>query len=126
MVDGPLASDKAVSGPAAVTKRSVSLVAGDAFTGALARDPGEAPGSYAITLGSLSAGSNYKLTFIPGTFSIVAPPEPESPALPAAGAVPPLRSLPLPSQFASMGPSQPTITIAEKALCTNEGDCAQR
>jgi phosphotransacetylase len=30
LVDGPLAIDKAVSGPAAVTKRIVSLVAGDA------------------------------------------------------------------------------------------------
>ncbi|MES2444002.1 MAG: YDG domain-containing protein [Pseudomonadota bacterium] len=47
-----------------------SLVSGDAFSGALTRAAGEAPGSYAITQGTLTAGSNYKLTFQAGTLLI--------------------------------------------------------
>ena len=47
-----------------------SLVGTDAFSGSLARDPGEAVGPYAIKLGTLTAGSNYALTFVPATFNI--------------------------------------------------------
>lgn len=36
----------------------------DALTGAVVRNPGENVGSYAITRGTLSAGTNYTLTFI--------------------------------------------------------------
>ena len=48
--------------------------AGAAFTGALSREVGEVVGSYAITLGTLSAGSNYSLTFVSSTFNITAKP----------------------------------------------------
>ena len=49
---------------------SGDLVTGDAFTGDLTRDAGEASGVYAITQGTLTAGSNYNLTFIEGTLTI--------------------------------------------------------
>ena len=39
-----------------------ALESGDGFTGALGRAVGENVGSYAITLGNLSAGSNYALS----------------------------------------------------------------
>ena len=40
------------------------------FSGLLSRDLGEAIGQYAITIGTLSAGDNYEITFIPATFTI--------------------------------------------------------
>ena len=40
------------------------------FTGSLGRVAGEEMGSYPIYLGSLSAGSNFTITFIPSTFTI--------------------------------------------------------
>ncbi|WP_375586418.1 MBG domain-containing protein [Cyclobacterium xiamenense] len=40
------------------------------FTGALSREPGEDVGSYALTLGDLSAGGNYALDFTPAAFGI--------------------------------------------------------
>jgi len=48
------------------TYTSEGLEAGDGFTGALGREAGTSIGSYAITLGTLSAGSNYDLSFISG------------------------------------------------------------
>src|SRR6185312_6815159 len=47
-----------------------TLADGDAFTGALVRQAGESVGSYAITAGSLSLGSNYSLTVQPAPFAI--------------------------------------------------------
>jgi hypothetical protein len=46
-------------------------VTGDSFSGSLTRDPGEAVGPYAIKQGTLTAGSNYTLTFTNGTLSIL-------------------------------------------------------
>lgn len=46
------------------------LVAGDAFAGGLARDPGEVPGGYGITRGTLGLSTNYDLTFTGATFTI--------------------------------------------------------
>ena len=43
-----------------------ALFSGDSFTGALARAEGSNVGTYAITQGTLSAGSNYTLNFTPG------------------------------------------------------------
>ncbi|HET7488444.1 MAG TPA: MBG domain-containing protein, partial [Acidimicrobiales bacterium] len=40
-------------------------------TGALSRNAGEDVGTYAITLGNLSAGSNYALDLVPADFTIV-------------------------------------------------------
>ncbi|MDM8162259.1 MBG domain-containing protein, partial [Labilibaculum sp. K2S] len=49
---------------------SASLETGDSFSGALSRATGENVGSYAIGQGTLSAGSNYDLTFVSKDFSI--------------------------------------------------------
>lgn len=46
------------------------LVLGDSFNGSLSRIAGENVGSYAITIGSLSAGSNYNLILSPKNFVI--------------------------------------------------------
>jgi hypothetical protein len=46
------------------------LVFDDQISGALTREDGVAPGIYAILQGSLTAGSNYALTFEPGTLTI--------------------------------------------------------
>ena len=47
-----------------------SLVQGESLTGSLTRDPGEAPGNYAIGQGTLDAGTNYQLTFVGSTLTI--------------------------------------------------------
>ncbi|MDD3686717.1 MAG: MBG domain-containing protein, partial [Bacteroidales bacterium] len=47
-----------------------TLETGDSFTGAISRDAGEDVGNYAITLGTLSAGSNYTLGFTSAQFQI--------------------------------------------------------
>ena len=52
------------------TYQPVSLLGTDVFTGSLSRFPGEAPGDYPMTLGSLSAGSNYTLNFTTANFKI--------------------------------------------------------
>lgn len=55
------------------------LVGQDRLSGSLTRDPGEAPGSYAIRQGSLAASANYEMSFSGGTLTIG-----EKPALPVA------------------------------------------
>ena len=52
------------------TITSGNLVSGDNFTGTLSRDAGEVKGSYAISQGTLSAGTNYNLNFVSSNFSI--------------------------------------------------------
>ena len=47
-----------------------NLVDGDNFTGALSRETGEVTGPYNIQIGTLSAGNNYTITFVPDTFII--------------------------------------------------------
>ena len=49
-----------------------SLVAGDAFTGALTRDAGENVGVYVISQGTLALSSNYSLSFNGASLSITA------------------------------------------------------
>jgi hypothetical protein len=49
-----------------------NLVTGNDLTGALTRESGETVGTYAILQGTLTAGSNYNLTFVPGTLTIEA------------------------------------------------------
>jgi PKD repeat protein len=53
-----------------------SLVAGDLFSGALSRAPGEGVGDYAILTGSLTAGDNYALTLAPGGIFTILPEPP--------------------------------------------------
>ena len=59
------------------------LVGTDQLTGALARETGEAAGTYAIGQGTLSAGDNYTIKFTGATFTIKAkqtpPEEPTNP-----------------------------------------------
>lgn len=49
---------------------SGTLLNGDRFSGTLGRTAGENVGNYAITLGSLSAGSNYSITLVSSPFAI--------------------------------------------------------
>jgi hypothetical protein len=51
-----------------------TLVTGDALTGAISRDAGENVGLYGITQGTLSAGTNYEITFVGGIMEITARP----------------------------------------------------
>lgn len=51
---------------------SGDLVGGDTLSGSLSRDPGEAVGTYAITAGTISGGSNYNVTVIGGSLEITA------------------------------------------------------
>ena len=53
---------------------SGSLEPGDSLSGSLTRDPGQDVGTYDITQGALSAGSNYDLTFVAGELSITPKP----------------------------------------------------
>ncbi len=54
----------------ALTYTYKGLVDGDKITGALTRDAGEAAGSYAIKLGTLTAGTNYAITFTGANLTI--------------------------------------------------------
>ena len=65
------AASKVIGGSdPALTYTQEGLVGGDALTGALVRDAGETVGTYAIRQGTLSAGSNYTLTFTEGVFTV--------------------------------------------------------
>ncbi len=66
------AKSKAVDAadPAFTYTFTPALGAGDTFSGALTRDPGETPGQYAITQGTLSAGSNYAITYVGANLTI--------------------------------------------------------
>jgi hypothetical protein len=57
------------------TYTSMGLLGGDSMTGGLIRTPGEAPGVYAISLGTLSVvdASNYVITFVGSTLTIQSP-----------------------------------------------------
>lgn len=48
----------------------------DVFSGALTRDEGEAAGTYTIKLGTLSAGTNYTITYTSATLTIEEEPSP--------------------------------------------------
>jgi hypothetical protein len=55
----------------ALTFTSSPLDGTDTFSGALSRAPGEAPGSYVITLGTLATGPDYDVTLAPSTVNFV-------------------------------------------------------
>lgn len=63
----------AVDSPLSWHVESGKLFGSDSIEGSLARDKGEQQGTYAITKGSLTAGSNYDLTVKPGQFVISKP-----------------------------------------------------
>jgi len=54
----------------AYTLTNGSIIAGDSITGALTRTSGETAGNYPIEIGTLTAGDNYDITFIPADFII--------------------------------------------------------
>jgi hypothetical protein len=54
----------------AFTLTSGALVIGDGFTGSLVRAAGENVGAYAIARGTLTAGSNYALSFVGASLTI--------------------------------------------------------
>ena len=53
---------------------SEPLILGDSFSGALNRAAGESVGSYSIGQGTLTAGTNYAITFVTSNFTITAKP----------------------------------------------------
>ncbi|GEM_PF-7048667 len=58
------------SGDPALTYTSDPLISGDLFSGAPARTAGETVGFYAINQGTLDAGPNYAVTFVPANFQV--------------------------------------------------------
>lgn len=91
------------------TVGGLGLVGGDTLTGALSTlaTSGSAPGSYAITQGTLAASANYTVTYTDGTLTITAsPPTPTPTAFPASTVVE------LPS----------VMTFAQPAGTTTDGD----
>ena len=60
------------SDPALTYTLTGTLETGDSFSGALGRAPGDtiAGGPYAINQGTLTAGSNYSITFVPANFTV--------------------------------------------------------
>lgn len=92
------------SDPTLTFTSNPALESGDSFTGALGRAAGEDVGTYAITLGTLSAGSNYSLS-LGGTVTFAVTPKPVA-IMPDAG------------QSKVFGASDPTLTF------TNDGGLA--
>ena len=56
----------------ALTYSSSGLVGSDAISGGLTRDSGDSVGTYAITQGTLDAGSNYAISFTSANLSVTA------------------------------------------------------
>jgi len=98
------------------TLTSGSLVSGDAFSGNVARDTGENPGTYAIKIGTLGAGDNYTITFTPGTFTINLP-------LGSEGLQPALKAQPLPSQIGTGSSSGSSVNLDTSAVCGDDKNC---
>src|SRR6202011_4667262 len=63
---------KGASDPA-FTYTADALIGSDSYSGVLSRNTGEGAGSYAITIGSLTAGSNYSINFTTANFVITGP-----------------------------------------------------
>jgi hypothetical protein len=64
-------SNSSATDPVFTYSVSPALVGTDAFTGTLSRVAGEIVGVYAIATGTLSAGTNYAMTFNSNNFTIV-------------------------------------------------------
>jgi filamentous hemagglutinin family protein len=80
----------AADGPLGWSLSTGTLYGSDSIDGALSRAAGEDAGTYAIGKGTLSAGSNYSLSVIPGSFVITAAPvTPVIPVIPVTPVTPP-------------------------------------
>lgn len=92
-----------------------SLYGSDTVNGNLVRDAGETHGIYGINKGTLSAGSNYDLTVVPGSFEITkAPTVPVDPTPPVV--VPPVVVPPVVVPPVVVNPKPPVVTEETKAL----------
>ena len=96
------------------TVSGAGLVAGDSLTGVLEREAGTEAGDYAITQGSLTAGSNYAIDFTPGVLKIEG--APVANVAPAGQNA--LRALPLPSEGKSR--TNTVLVIDADSLCPAE------
>ena len=67
-------NDDPITNPIFVYTFDPVLISPDVFSGNLSRVAGEDVNTYAYTIGTLSAGSNYALTLVPGTFEITQKP----------------------------------------------------
>ncbi len=67
----PITKERLAVDPTLTYTGTSSLEVGDSFTGALTRAAGETTGVYAITQGTLTAGTNYTITFTGANFTIV-------------------------------------------------------
>lgn len=72
---------------------SGQLFGSDAFTGALTRASGETSGVYAIMQGTVTAGANYDMTFVPGILTIGAGSDAPSPSINLGNSAPTLSNL---------------------------------
>lgn len=90
---------------------SGSLVTGDTLAGGLSRAAGEAPGDYAIGVGTLSGLPNYELSFIGSMLTIqpaaVTPPAPTPPTPTPPAPTPPLPPEPTPPTAPSVAARMP-------------------
>ncbi len=90
-----------------------TLYSGDSLSGALTRDAGELPGGYAIDQGTLAASSNYKLSFVPGTLTVLSKPQQDNIVFSQDFVLPSLTDLP-----ATM-PTETTNTTTTGGGCTD-------
>jgi hypothetical protein len=97
-----------------------SLAAGDNLTGSLSRASGDAPGSYVIGQGSLTASSDYVVNFTPGVFTIYVP-EIEIPFTPANGANANVFNSPANNSPTNSGPSIGAPSGANLNVSQNAG-----
>jgi hypothetical protein len=108
----------------ALTYGYAGLVNGDTyavFSGALTRAVGENAGTYAISQGTLSAGSNYAITYTPGTLTIYATPAKASPGLTVSPYLLDLFAASQPTDHsAKFYPSWPAWTVRCHRLQTKE------
>ncbi len=85
---------------------SGSLVKGDSFVGGLSRVVGENAGTYAITLGNLSAGPNYTVSLQGSTTFTITPA--------------PLTITPDPGQHKTYGSPDPMLTFSTSGLANSD------
>lgn len=115
--------------PALTYDAEPPLLAGDGFTGALSRAPGEDAGEYAIAQGTLSAGDNYALSFTGAMFTITLATQaldfpvqtvPSRPFVPEASFV-----VSPPASSAEPNSGQPIVySSLDEAVCTVNGATA--
>ena len=99
-----------------------TLYSGDSVSGALTRDAGELPGGYAIDQGTLAASSNYKLSFVPGTLTVLSQPQQDNIVFSQDFVLPSLTDLPatMPTQTTTNTTTGSGCTDASALACLNQ------